>query len=80
MNHDELCWMTASELAAAIAKKKVSPVEVVDATLARIEKLAKLNAYVTLDIGRRFEDATVLRACAAFEKARPWADRRPQLD
>ena len=31
-------------------------------------------------IGRRFEDATVLRACAAFEKARPWADRRPELD
>jgi aspartyl-tRNA(Asn)/glutamyl-tRNA(Gln) amidotransferase subunit A len=46
---DELCWMTAVDLARAIARKKVSPVEVVDAVLARIEKLSTLNAYVTLD-------------------------------
>jgi aspartyl-tRNA(Asn)/glutamyl-tRNA(Gln) amidotransferase subunit A len=49
MNQEELCWMTASDLATAIAKKKVSPVEVVEAVLGRIERLAKLNAYVTLD-------------------------------
>jgi aspartyl-tRNA(Asn)/glutamyl-tRNA(Gln) amidotransferase subunit A len=30
-------------------------------------------------VGRRFEDATVLRACAAFEAARPWADTRPTI-
>jgi Asp-tRNA(Asn)/Glu-tRNA(Gln) amidotransferase A subunit family amidase len=30
-------------------------------------------------VGRRFEDATVLRAAAAFEEARPWADRWPDL-
>ncbi|MBI2218823.1 MAG: amidase [Candidatus Rokubacteria bacterium] len=30
-------------------------------------------------VGRRFDDATVLRASAAFERARPWADRRPPL-
>lgn len=51
MNQEELCWMTASNLATAIAKKKVSPVEAVDAVLGRIEKLAKLNAYVTVDAG-----------------------------
>ena len=28
-------------------------------------------------VGRRFADATVLRAAAAFEQARPWADKRP---
>ncbi len=28
-------------------------------------------------VGRRFDDVTVLRASAAFERARPWADRRP---
>src|SRR5436190_932809 len=49
MNDSDLCWMSAFDLAAAIAKKKVSPVEVVDATLARIDKLKELNAYVTLD-------------------------------
>src|SRR5256712_9596601 len=50
---DELCWMTAADLARAIAKKTVSPVEVLDAVLARIEKLSALNAYVTLDDGAR---------------------------
>ena len=30
-------------------------------------------------IGRRFADATVLRAAAAFEKARPWSDKRPMM-
>jgi aspartyl-tRNA(Asn)/glutamyl-tRNA(Gln) amidotransferase subunit A len=31
-------------------------------------------------VGRRFDDATVLRAAAAFERARPWAAERPPLD
>jgi len=31
-------------------------------------------------VGRRFDDATVLRASAAFERARPWAQHRPGLD
>jgi amidase/aspartyl-tRNA(Asn)/glutamyl-tRNA(Gln) amidotransferase subunit A len=30
-------------------------------------------------IGRRFEDATVLAASAAFERARPWQDSYPRL-
>jgi len=30
-------------------------------------------------VGRRFDDAGVLRASAAFERAAPWADRRPPL-
>lgn len=46
---DELCWMSAVDLAASIAKKKVSPLEVVDAVLDRIERLKALNAYVTVD-------------------------------
>ena len=38
-------------LAAGIAKKKISPVEVLEAVLDRIERLRPLNAYVTLDAG-----------------------------
>ena len=30
-------------------------------------------------VGRRFADATVLKAAAAFEAARPWAGKRPSL-
>ena len=31
-------------------------------------------------IGRRFDDATVLKVAAAFEQAAPWADKHPPLD
>jgi len=30
-------------------------------------------------VGRRFDDGTVLRAAAAFEKAHPWARRKPPI-
>jgi len=30
-------------------------------------------------VGRRYADATVLRAAAAFEEARPWNEKRPSL-
>ena len=30
-------------------------------------------------VGRRYDETTVLRAAAAFEAARPWADRHPEL-
>jgi aspartyl-tRNA(Asn)/glutamyl-tRNA(Gln) amidotransferase subunit A len=49
MATDDLCWTPATVLAAQIRKKKVSPVEVVDAVLARIDKLNEhLNAYVVV--------------------------------
>src|SRR5712664_3561040 len=57
MNDSDLCWMPASDLAIAIAKKKVSPVEVVDAVLSRIDTLKELNAYVTLDAERARQTA-----------------------
>jgi aspartyl-tRNA(Asn)/glutamyl-tRNA(Gln) amidotransferase subunit A len=31
-------------------------------------------------VGRRLEDATVLRASAAFERLQPWAHRKPPVD
>jgi len=47
----ELCYLPATQLVAAIRAKKVSPVEVVDAVLARIERLnPTLNAYCTLTV------------------------------
>ena len=49
MAADELCWLSAVELAAQIRAKKISPVEVMDAVLARIERVnPTLNAYCTL--------------------------------
>ena len=46
---DTLCTMPATELAAAVRSKQVSPVEVTDAVLARINRLNPgLNAFVTL--------------------------------
>jgi aspartyl-tRNA(Asn)/glutamyl-tRNA(Gln) amidotransferase subunit A len=50
MAADELCWLSATDLAAMIRKKKVSPVEVIDAVLGRIERLnPRLNAYVLVN-------------------------------
>jgi aspartyl-tRNA(Asn)/glutamyl-tRNA(Gln) amidotransferase subunit A len=49
MDAIELCYMPAMELGLAIRSKKVSPVEVMDAVLARIERLnPTLNAYCTI--------------------------------
>jgi aspartyl-tRNA(Asn)/glutamyl-tRNA(Gln) amidotransferase subunit A len=61
---DELCWMSAADLASAVARKKVSPVEIVGAVLDRIERLnGRLNAYVTLDAdGARAEARRAERA------------------
>ncbi len=56
MSRDELCYLPAADLAAAIRAKKLSPVEVVETFLARIERLNPLiNAYctVTAEAARR---------------------------
>jgi Asp-tRNA(Asn)/Glu-tRNA(Gln) amidotransferase A subunit family amidase len=55
MDATDLCYLPATKLAAAIRTKDLSPTEVVDAFLARIERLnPKLNAYctVTADLAR----------------------------
>jgi aspartyl-tRNA(Asn)/glutamyl-tRNA(Gln) amidotransferase subunit A len=49
MSQDELCYWSASALASAIARKQLSPVEVVEAILDQIERLnPTLNAYCTV--------------------------------
>jgi aspartyl-tRNA(Asn)/glutamyl-tRNA(Gln) amidotransferase subunit A len=61
---EELCWLPATELAALIRRRKVSPVEVLNAVLARIDKVnPSLNAYVTL------ADEQALRDARAAERA-----------
>src|SRR6266545_334319 len=70
MNDSDLCWMPASALAIAIAKKKVSPVEVVDAVLSRIDTLKELNAYVTLDAERARQAAKAAERAVMRRRAR----------
>ncbi len=66
----DLCAMTACELTAAIAAKTVSPVEVLDACLARIAAVnPAVNAVVALDADRaraaaRAAEAAVMRGDA----------------
>jgi aspartyl-tRNA(Asn)/glutamyl-tRNA(Gln) amidotransferase subunit A len=66
MANDELCWMSAFEMVRLIRRRKVSPVEVVDAVLDRIAKVdGKLNAFVTLRADQARRDAkTAERALA----------------
>ena len=49
MAADDLVWVPALELAGLIRARKISPVEVVDAVLERIERLnPTINAYCTV--------------------------------
>src|SRR5262245_45712455 len=49
MASDELRWLSATDLAALIRRRKLSPVEVVDDVLDRIDRLnPQINAYVTV--------------------------------
>jgi amidase len=67
MDATDLCYTPATQLAAAIRAKQLSPVEVTDAMLARIERLnPTLNAYctVTAELARtaaRTAEAAVMR-------------------
>src|SRR5262245_1757478 len=55
---DELCDLSATELAAQIRRKQVSAREVMTAHLARIERVnPKVNAIVTLVAERALADA-----------------------
>ncbi len=56
MPETDLNWLSATEQAALIRRKKVSPVEIVDALLTRIDKVnPRLNAFVLInaDAARR---------------------------
>src|SRR5215469_17415645 len=60
----ELVFLSAAEMAAMIRQKKLSPVELVEAHLARIAAVnGKLNAYVQVDA-----EGAVRQARAAAER------------
>src|SRR3989442_13339672 len=67
MDAAELCYPPATKLAAAIRAKEISPVEVTEAVLARIQRLnPTINAYctVTAELARttaRAAEAAVMR-------------------
>src|SRR3989442_453622 len=63
MANDDLRFLPAADLASAVARRKVSPVEAWQAVLDAIEKTKKLNAWVTVDA-----DAA-LKAARAAERA-----------
>jgi len=63
MANDDLRFLPAADLAAAIARRKISPVEAVQAVLDAIEKTKTLNAWVTVD------GDTALKTARAAERA-----------
>lgn len=47
--YDDLCYLPATEMAAAIRTRALSPVEIIDALLARIERVnPRLNAFTVI--------------------------------
>src|SRR5437667_10991001 len=74
MANDDLRFMPAADLAAAIARRKVSPVEAVQAVLDAIDTTKTLNAWVTVD-----GDAALKSARAAERAATKRGARLPPL-
>jgi len=55
---ESLCFLSATELADAIRHKRVSPVDITSAVLARAERLQpELNCFITIDAERAMESA-----------------------
>ncbi|MEV8608820.1 hypothetical protein AB0383_12955 [Amycolatopsis sp. NPDC051373] len=49
-NSDELCWIPASELAGKIRRGEVTPTDVAEQVVAKIEAVdPEVNAFVTFD-------------------------------
>src|SRR2546426_4513455 len=74
MANDDLRFMPAADLAAAIARRKVSPVDAVKAVLDAIDDTKTLNAWVTVDA-----DAALKAARAAERAAMRRGVRLPPL-
>jgi aspartyl-tRNA(Asn)/glutamyl-tRNA(Gln) amidotransferase subunit A len=73
MAEQDLLFMTAQQVAALIRRRKLSPVEITEAVLAQIERIAPLNAFVTV-----LHEQARAAACAA-EQAVMRNDTLPPL-
>ena len=66
MNEADVCFLSAAELAQAIAAKRLSPIEVIEAFSRRIELVnPKLNAYCHLRLDEAREEARAAEAAVA---------------
>ena len=55
---NELCYLSIREASQILRRRKISPVELLNATLERIERLnPELNAFITIAAERALEDA-----------------------
>src|SRR3989442_13086057 len=73
MDATDLCFTPATELAAMIRRRTLSPVEIMEAVLARIEALnPRLNAYLTVDAeGAREQEKAAEAAVMRGETLKP---------
>jgi aspartyl-tRNA(Asn)/glutamyl-tRNA(Gln) amidotransferase subunit A len=63
MAANELCFLSITQLGEQIRKRTVSPVEVTQAYLARVQTLdAKLNSYITVTAERALQEARAAEA------------------
>ena len=66
MNKEDLCYLSATEMAKAVRDKQLSPVEISEAVLERIEELnPKLNAFFTVTAELAMEAAKRAEAAVA---------------
>ncbi len=74
MSGDDLCFMSAGDLIAAYRSKSLSPVEVTEAVLSRIDRLnPALNAYVLVDREGALATARAAQEAYASGSAGPLA-------
>jgi aspartyl-tRNA(Asn)/glutamyl-tRNA(Gln) amidotransferase subunit A len=74
MTDDDLCFLSAVDLRDAYTRGNLSPVEVTEAVLRRIERLnPSLNAYVTVTAERAVDDARAAEAAYRDGRAGPLA-------
>src|SRR5690606_10050142 len=71
---DRVCWLSALELRDAFRRRELSPVEVTEAILARIDRInPSLNAYVTVTPALAVDQARAAEKAYAAGEAGPLA-------